>query len=281
MLVFVQTMKRFDPSGQAAPFKSLLRRLTVFRVKWKAVAPCLLLMLTLVCLPRSIAAPRLIFDGPGGNGTAAIISPLEKDQPTWNIDGYVSSLEDAGYSVEVVADEAASLAFFRTELANYNLIILRLDSFYYEGFSYFCAGDSYDSFNPSQRTQYQSQYATELAAHEVSITGPCLGFSMAFILNSYQKHSFNGLVIAYGFGAYELAASFINNGAAAFISYDSPANLSWGRFDSYAETLVTILAEGNTVRDAVAQFYLLAMRGHGLTATWPSIYWVGDGNYTI
>lgn len=253
----------------------------MFRVKWKAVAPCLLLMLTLVCLPRSNAAAHLIFDGPGGNGTAAIISPLEKDRPIWNIDGYVNSLEDAGYSVEVVADEAASLAFLGTELANYNLIILRLDSFYYEGFSYFCAGDNFDPFNPSQRAQYQSQYATELAAHEISTAGPCLGFSMRYILDNYHTHSFNGLVIAYGPGTPELAASFINNGAAAFISYDSPTNLSWGRFDSYAETLVTTLAEGNTVRNAVAQFYLLAMRGHGLTATWPSIYWVGDGNYII
>lgn len=247
-----------------------------------ALAPCLLLTLMLVCTPLSIASTRLIFGGPGGSGSAAIISPLDKTEPIWNIDSYVSSLEEAGYSVETILNEAASLSFFKTELANYNLIILHVDSFYYEGFSYFCAGDNFDAFDPSQRIQYKEQYAAEITAHKISLEGPCIGFSMRYILDNYNTHSFNGLVIAYGSHAYELENAFLRNGVDAFITFyqDEPA-LGWGRSDSVVQTVVQLLAEHNSVRDSVAQFYLIAMRGHGQTADWPSIDWAGDGDYTI
>jgi hypothetical protein len=274
--------ERSDPPIQVAVFKGLLRRFTVSRVKWKAFGPCLFLMLTLVCLPRSIATTRLIFDGPGGSGTAAIISPLEKWEPTGNVD-YASVLEAAGYSVETILNDAASPAFFKTELANYDIIILRLDSFLYEGFSYFCTGVTVGATDAQQRNDFATQYATEITAHEISLKGPCVGFSMLYILHSYQKSSFRGLVLALGPGTPELAAAFINNGAAAFITYDSPVeySLQWGRYDLYTVTILSILTEGYTVRNAVAEFYNQAMRGHGVTADWPSIYWVGDGNYTI
>jgi hypothetical protein len=185
--------------------------------------------------------------------------------------------------VELVLDEAASLSFLKTELANYDLIVLRLDAFYYEGFSYFCAGEPFEQgHNSHLRSEYASEYAAEIAAREISVKGPCVGFSILYIMHNY-KNGLRGLVFAYGPGTPELAASFLHGGSDVFISYDSPASygLGWGRFDTYAENILQLLADGNSVRNAVAQFYLNATRGHGVTASWPSIYWVGDGDYTI
>jgi len=234
-------------------------------------------------LPGSAFASPLIFDGPNGGGTAALISPLEKWEPTATIEAYTSILESRGYSVDAILDEAASIEFFRNGLSNYDLIVLRLDSFYYEGLSYFCTGQTLEVNAISQRSEYTEQYAAEIAAHEISFKGPCVGFSMIYILHSYAKGSLHGLVIAVGPGTPELAASFLNGGAAAFISYETPVeySLSWGRTDCNSLFLLRILAEGYTVRNAVGEFYIRATRGHGSTATWPSICWVGDGDYTI
>lgn len=250
------------------------------RVVLALVALCIL---GLGASASHVFAQPLKFDGPGGSGTAAFISPLERWESTPNFGQYEATLEHAGYTVQMISDEAASLSFLKTELTNYDLIILRLDSFYYEGLSYFCSGENFDPFNPRSRTEYAAEYAAEIKAHEISIAGPCVGFSMLYILHNYQKSSLRGLVFAIGSGTPELAAAFINGGTAVFISYDAPVeySLAWGRFDLYSATFLGILSEGYTVREAVTQFYGRAMRGHGSTAAWPSIYWVGDGNYTI
>ena len=247
------------------------------------VALAILCIFSSSFLPGSAFASPLIFDGPNGGGTAALISPLEKWEPTATIEAYTSILESAGYSVDAILDEAASVEFFRTGLSNYDSILLRLDSFYYEGLSYFCTGQTLEVNAISQRSEYAKQYAAEIAAHEISLEGPCVGFSMIYILHSYAKGSLHGLVIAVGPGTPELAAPFLSRGAAAFITYDTPVeySLSWGRTDCTTLAILRILAEGYTVKNAVAQFYIRATRGHGNTATWPSIYWVGDGDYTM
>jgi len=247
------------------------------------------LVIVALCIPGlsgsagHVFAQPLKFDGQGGNGTAAFISPLERWEPTPNFDQYEATLKHAGYTVQMMSNGVASLSFLKTELTNYDLIIIRLDSFYYEGLSYFCSGENFDPFNPQSRADYATQYAPEINAHEISIAGPCVGLSMLYVLHNYHKSRVRGLVLAFGPGTPELAAAFINGGAAAFISYAIPVeySLAWGRFDLYSLTLLGILSEGYTIRDTVTQFYTRVMRGHGSTATWPSICWVGDGDYTI
>jgi hypothetical protein len=248
----------------------------------KPSALILVCLLSLSFLVSQSFAEPLRFDGPG-DGTAAFISPLERWFPTANIEHYMALLEGAGYSVDVILDEAASIEFFRSELSNYDLIVLRLDSFYYESLTYFCTGHTLEADMARERAEYVTEYAAEISAHELSLAGPCVGFSMLYILHNYEKASLHGLVVAFGSGTLELAAAFIEGGAAAFISYDSPReySLTWGRYDLYTVTLLSILSEGYTVKNAIAEFNLRTNQGHGKTATWPTIYWDGDGDYTM
>ena len=204
---------------------------------------------------------------------AVFISPLEKIEPTWGFDAYKTLLQRAGYQVDIILDGSASISFFETGLAKYDLIVLRTDSFASEGLTYYCAGDKADA-------SARGTFAGEIGLKEVQV-GECVGFSTIFLQNHYPAGSLRGLVLAVGSNTAELSTVFLKAGAAALIGYYDEHFTQWGNLDSYSLKLLYYLSQGYSVAGANIQLYLYLYMGHGLTADWILPYWDGDGSYKI
>ena len=204
---------------------------------------------------------------------AVFLSPLEKIEPTWGFSGYKTLLQRAGYQVDILLDGNASISFFETGLAKYDLIVLRTDSIVSEGLTYFCAGDKADA-------SARGTFAGEIGLKEV-LVGECVGFSTPFLQDHYPAGSLRGLVIAVGSNTAELAGAFLRAGAAALIGFYDGHCTQWGNLDSYSLKLLYYLSEGYSVDSANIQLQLYLYTGHGQTADWILPYWAGDGSYKI
>jgi len=210
----------------------------------------------------------------GTSKQAVFLSPWERWMPTWWLDGYVIQLERAGYHVDVLLNEEVSISFLMTGLANYDLIILRTESFYDEGLSFYCSGEPVTS-------KSSTTFAAQIAAKELQVSH-CIGFSMLFLKDNYPPGSLRqGLVYVFGGPSAELSTAFISAGAAVFIGFYEPYSLGWGRMDALSIKYFRYLAQGSTIKDATLQLYNYLNTGHGSTSTWPIIYWYGNGGYKI
>jgi hypothetical protein len=234
-----------------------------------------LLLITLCVLPlvtgisNGFAAPSFA----DATRRAVFLSPVEKTMPTWGFESYKSLLERAGYQVDVLLNENASISFFETGLAKYDLIILRTDSFTSEALRYYCAGDKADA-------SARGTFAGEIALKEVMVS-ECVGFSILFLRNHYPASSLRGLVIAIGSNTAELSTVFLKAGAAALIGYYDEHCMQWGTLDSYSLKLLYYLSKGYSVEGATIQLYIYLYTGHGKTADWILPYWAGNGSYKI
>ena len=205
---------------------------------------------------------------------AVILSPLEKWMPTWDLESYILLIEHAGYRVDVLLNENASIAFLKTGLADYDLVVLRTDAFIREGLTFYCAGDTAD-------LQAREKFGGEISSNEVEVAA-CVGFSVLFLGHYYTAGTLkHGLVYVLASESAELSSSFTSAGAAAFIGYYSAHSIQWGRLDAYSIQLLYYMSEGSSVADAVIQLYVYLNTGHGKTADWVTPYWSGDGTYTI
>jgi len=218
-----------------------------------------------------------VFAAPFFAGTtkqAVFISPLENSESTWEARAQISLLEQAGYHVDVVLDGNATISFFETGLANYDLIILRTDAFRFEGFAYYCAGDHVNS------TALET-FGGMIASKEVQV-GPCVGFSMLFLNHYYPASSLrSGLVFMPSSDSAEIASVFLQAGAAAFIGYNEGQSTQWGGLDAYSVKIIYYLSKGYSVAESVIQLYIYLHSGHGNAYDWVLPVWVGDGTYTI
>jgi hypothetical protein len=240
-----------------------------------------LLLIALCVLPLMIgisngfATPSFV-EPPSFAGTtkrALFISPIENTEPTWGFESYKSLLENAGYQVDILLDGDASISFFETGLAKYDLIVLRTDSIVSEGLTYFCAGDKAD-------TSARGTFAGQIKLREVQV-GACVGFSTLFVRDYYPAGSLRGLVMAVGSHTAELSSVLLKAGAAAFVGFYDGYYTQWGHLDSYALKLLYYLSRGYSVQGAIIQLNLYLYTGHGVTVDWIQLYWDGNGSYKI
>jgi hypothetical protein len=240
-----------------------------------------LLLIALCVLPlvtgisNGFAAPSFVEPPSFADATrrAVFISPLEDIEPTWGSESYKSLLEHAGYQVDIVLDGNASISFFETGLAGYDLIVLRTDSFVSQGLTYYCAGDKADA-------SARGTFAGETALKEVKVEA-CVGFSTLFLQNHYPAGSLRGLVFAVGSNTADMSTVFLKAGAAALIGFYDEHHTQWGNLDSYSLKLLYYLSQGYSVESANIQLYIYLYTGHGKTADWILPYWAGDGSYKI
>ena len=205
---------------------------------------------------------------------AVFLSPIEEWRSTWNLEEYVSLLESAGYQVDVLMNGNVSISFLKSGLSDYDIIILRTDSFYYEGFSYFCTGEPVTD-NASET------FAQEISNREIHV-GACIGFSAEFIRLNYLENSLRpGLVFVIDGYSAELSSPFISAGASVYVGYYDAYPLGWGRIDALSIKWLSYLAKGNSVKEATPLLYNYLTGGHGDTASWPTIFWYGNGTYKI
>jgi hypothetical protein len=199
---------------------------------------------------------------------------MERWMPTWDLEGYVFHLERAGYHVDVLLEENVSISFLKTGLANYDIIILRTDSFDDEGVSYYCSGEP-------DTIKTRSAFAAEISLGELQV-GECVGFSEAFLKHNYPASRLRpGLVFAIGGLTADLSSLFLEGGSSAFVGYNDLVGLQWGRLDALSITVLRYLSEGYTLKDALKQLDSYIHLGHGKTATWPSLNWSGNGDFKI
>ncbi|MGA2238495.1 MAG: hypothetical protein ABSG74_04715 [Candidatus Bathyarchaeia archaeon] len=231
------------------------------------IALCVLPLLT--GISNGFAAPSFA----ATTKRAVFLSPLENTEPTWGFDAYKSLLKRAGYQVDILLDGNASISFFETGLAKYDLIVLRTDSMVSEGMTYFCAGDKADA-------SARGTFAGEIALKEV-LVGECVGFSILFLQSHYPAGSLRGLVIAVGSNTAQLSAGFLDAGAAALIGFNDEHCTQWGNLDSYSLKLLYYLSQGYSVEGANIELNIYLYMGHGTTADWILPYWAGDGSYKI
>lgn len=205
---------------------------------------------------------------------ALFLSPLERWIPTWNLEGYVSLLERAGYRVDLLFSENVSISFLRSGLANYDIIILRTDSFSWEGFNYYCSGDPVTF-------EARSRYAAEVSDRQLHI-GACVGFSFKFIQSNYPANSLRaGMVFVMDGYSAEMSSVFLAAGSAVYVGYYDGYPLVWGRMDALSLKWLSFLSKGYPVKTAVPMLYNYLTFGHGDTGTWPSLFWYGDGNFKL
>lgn len=234
------------------------------------------LLLIVLCVLPLLTGISYGFAAPSFAATtkrAVFLSPLEKVEPTWGFEAYKSLLERAGYQVDILLDGNASISFFETGLAKYDLIVLRTDSIVSEGLTYFCAGDKADA-------SARGTFAGEIGLKEI-LVGGCVGFSTLFLRNHYPAGSLRGLVLAVGSRTAELSTAFLKAGATALIGFYDDHCTQWGNLDSYALKLLYYLSQGYSVDGANIQLYIYLYTGHGKTADWILPCWAGDGSYKI
>ena len=205
---------------------------------------------------------------------ALFLSPIEQFSPTWDLQGYVYPLEHAGYHVDVLLNENVSIAFLKTGLANYDLIILRTESFTIEGTGYFCSGEPVTS-------QTSTALAQEIQSREVAVSA-CVGFSYLFIKHNYAAKSLRpGLVYVLGSATIELSPAFLENGASVFVGYQEECSLGWGQLDAISIKLFGFMSQGYSVKEAMIQLYIYLSTGHGSAEDWSLPSWVGNGDFKI
>jgi len=230
-----------------------------------------------LCLMGLLAFTNVAYSAPllsSSSKEALFLSPLERWEPTWHREDYVSLLENAGYHVDVVLDEQASISFLKTGLASYDVIILRTDSFQSEGYSYYCAGDAVTA-------QTRAEHAAEISQHEIQV-GACVGFSNAFIRDNYPANSLRkGLVFVVDGYSADLSSSFLKAGSAVYVGYYDANTLSWGRTDCLSIKWLSFMSHGDTVKEATVDLYVYVNRGHGQSALWPSMFSYGDVTYKL
>jgi len=225
-----------------------------------------------ICASIAGASASPLFTG--SEKRAAFLSPMEGWRSTWQLEDYVSLLEGAGYVVDVIFDDNVSITFLMSQLGNYDLIILRTDSFAHEGFSYYCSGEP---------VTYQARktYAQEISDREIEV-GACLGFSSKFIQHNYPAGTIrNGMIFVIDGYSVDLSQAFLTAGAAVYVGYYDAYPLGWGRIDALSIKWLSYLAQGYSVKEANPLLYTYLYRSHGSTATWPSIFYYGNGSFKI
>jgi hypothetical protein len=235
------------------------------------------ILLVTLCVLVSVAGINGALGAPLLSDTAKkvlFLSPWEGWVPTWNLKDYVSTFELAGYRVEMVSNENASISFLMTHLADYDIIIIRTESFYLEGLNYYCSGEPVTIKSPTT-------FASEISEKEIGVS-QCIGFSVKFLQHHYPAGTLKqGLVYVVGGPAGDLSQAFLAGGSSVYVGYDDPYSLEWGRMDALSQALFRNLLQGSSVRDAISDLYVYLCRAHGESGNWPMLTWQGDGDFKI
>ena len=240
----------------------------------KKILIATLFVLSVVISTGSGFAMPMFSDFTDSSKQAVILSPLENWMPTWGLESHISLLQHAGYQVDVLLNENASISFLKTGLAKYDLVVLRTDAFIREGLTFYCAGDP-------ANFEARDKFGGDVSSNEVGV-GACVGFSVLFMMHYYPSGTLkHGLVYMLAIESAELASAFTSAGAAAFIGYNDAHSIQWGRMDAYSIQLLNYLSQGYAVADSVLELYIYLNTGHGKTADWVTPYWAGDGTYKI
>jgi hypothetical protein len=206
---------------------------------------------TIFVLLVLIVSVRLLGSGDrSGKGrvSVAILDPLTGEGFTSR---GVELFESAGYDVDVFRGEEVSVGRIKKMSGGYRIVVLRVHSSVYHGRVWFFTGERYS----------QDRHVLEQLLDEVHPAMPALGSEYLFAVGAefvlhFLDDRFDGALIIMmgcdGLSSYDLAKSFMEAGAAAYVSWDGPVSLEHTDEATLA-MLRALVAEGMCLRDAVRQ----------------------------
>lgn len=161
----------------------------------------------------------------------------------------VARLEENGVTVESRLGSNFTLNYLKGLRTTHDILVLRVHSAVYNGQVWILTGERYDLGN----------HIVEQMLEEVKMATPdyesrnVFSFGSDFI-NHYMNNYFDNTIILMmgcnGLSYYDLAESFIDNGALVFIGWNGPVSLT--HTDKAFKRLIQALTEeGLSVQDAV------------------------------
>jgi hypothetical protein len=202
-----------------------------------------MLLFLLVTLPLSAVVVSAI----GNVRKALILSSLDKLAPMGYYGNYVKgSLTSAGYSVTVLNNGNVTLDFITTKLNNYNLIIWRTNTFSWNHATYWYVGER---ANP----QTLNKYSKDFTSGAVDMHAGIIGVSLSFLQGRLAAASLQNvkLMVIISSTGDIVASAFTNAGVRSIIYCMGTITLQFGTIDDLTTELLSYLAKGQNVHDAV------------------------------
>jgi hypothetical protein len=223
----------------------------------------------LTAVPYVHAAPK-----------AVILSPLEFIEPMAYVGQMKSLLTSAGFTVEFLVNEQVSVDFFKTQLSNYKIIILRTEAYEWAHITYWYLGEF---------TTYQSvaKYAADIAAKRLNFDSFKAGFALQFVKDYYKSNPLPGsFVFLVASNSLLLASTFKSVGAAVVAGYYRPLNFGFGLVDHLTQLVIYFMErQGLTVKDGIYAvvniFMQRAYRVPSETNLIPPLSYIGNGAVTL
>jgi hypothetical protein len=220
-------------------------------------------------IPRVGASPR-----------AVILSPLDWIQPMPYVNDIVQFLTSNGFQVDVLRNEEVSVDFFRTELSNYRVIILRTDAYVWAHVVYWYLGELSTAENIAE-------HANDIGDRLLNFESFSAGFSDSFIREYYAPNRLPGsFVFVAASVSLVLSAVFREAGAQSFTGYWKPIDFAWGFYDYLTRLVMFFMAEQQmsvheAVRAVVDIFMQRAYKVPEEAVLIPSLADIGNGAVTL
>ncbi len=214
-------------------------------------------------------------------GKAVILSSLNQVAPIgpyllwWEYE-----LKHAGYQVTVLTDGAVKVDFLTTQLNNYDLVIWRTNRYTYRHNTYWYVGEVANSGT-------MNKYASDVAQGWLNGNAGVLGISVDFMNEHFTAGVLANvkLMLLISSESNLLADYFVTAGAKAVVSCNGLISLTFGLIDDQTTALLSYLAMGETVLqavyDTVAPYAKTTYRDPLDTYSSPPFWFAGNGALTI
>jgi len=178
---------------------------------------------------------------------AVILSSLEQLAPMGIYRTYITTgLTHAGYNVTFLHDTQVTIDFLLTQLNNYNVILWRTNiyTFNHEKFWYVGERD-----NPAT----EQKYASDIATGWINVNAGTIGVSVDFFNNHFSSGSLGNVRLAVLISSMSsvIAPVLTNAGVSSVIFCNGFITLTFGTMDDLTGLLISNLAYGQNVYDAV------------------------------
>jgi len=211
---------------------------------------------------------------------ALILSPLEAYVPTGYSNNIKNFLTKSGYQITYLTNTAVTLDFLVNHLNDYDVVIWRTNVYEWAHQLYWYVGEVYNSATAQK-------YASDFAARRIDNHNGILGMSIDFLSNHFTAGSLRNVKLAILISSVSstYANIFVSAGVKAVVYCYTYISLSYSYIDFVTGQLMSYLANGQGVGDAVSSTVLpyLTMQAHDPldSVYFPPFWYLGDATVTI
>jgi hypothetical protein len=211
---------------------------------------------------------------------ALILSPLEAYVPTAYSKNIQYFLTKAGYQITYLTNTAVTLDFLVNHFNDYDVVIWRTNVYEWAHQQYWYVGELYNSATAQK-------YSSDFAAGYLDNHNGILGMSIDFMSKHFTAGSLRNvkLAILISSASSTYANIFITAGVKAVVYCYSYFSLSYGNIDFVTGQLMSYLANGQDIGDAVSSTVVpyLTMQVHDPLdlVYFPPFWYLGDATVKI